>query len=85
MISAISRINFDRGFYMDRNTMEMHCLQQEIEIARVQLNDVLDRKSSEFLDDEIIKISQMLDELLVKYISYSVGKGVWRHETTERC
>lgn len=50
-----------------KNTEELQKITEEIEETRVKLNKLVSGERDTLVDEDIVKISQLLDQLLVKY------------------
>lgn len=53
---------------MDFENEEVRKLKKKIEEARTILNQRISKDKNEVLDEEIVKLSQRLDDLLMEYI-----------------
>lgn len=52
---------------------DIDMLGERIENRRLKLNRMIEENENQILKSEIINLSQELDELIIKYISYSEG------------
>ncbi|WFD12424.1 Spo0E family sporulation regulatory protein-aspartic acid phosphatase [Tepidibacter hydrothermalis] len=52
---------------MDNYNNKLNSIKLEIENTRNMLNDLIEHKGFNLLDSEVIKLSQLLDQLLSEY------------------
>lgn len=59
---------------MENVNDEIKVLKEKIEEARAQLNQMINKNNDEAFNEEIIALSQVLDDLLMEYIKKSAKK-----------
>ncbi len=59
---------------MENVNEEIKVLKEKIEEARAQLNQMINKNNDEAFNEEIIALSQVLDDLLMEYIKKSAKK-----------